>query len=220
MPTSKCNETLCWTCRCATGTTIPHHLSTSPNGLFRCPWAADYKPVPDWEAEPKKLKIKPDETIDSYMVLRCPFYLPDLEAKINALSTKEIARRLEISTSFVNDHKKICKQVLYTYTKQYHRYVEADKKYAAQLTTVLGTYTKPQKPDATQRYKMKRDIVKELLIFSQGSLRDLETSDDSSQDGYDYAIQLRQSIKDCEDLLKNLEFHYKRNQIKKAGDKE
>lgn len=212
------DETLCWTCKYCTGATLPHPKSTSPNGLYRCPWVTEQQPVPGWTATPQKLKIKPDETIDSYCIHECPYYLPDLEAQINALPIQEIARRLEISTTFVADHKKICKQILYTYTKEYERCVKEIKQYILNTgnKTPEGA-NKKGKPNAQKRYELKTNIVKELLDFAQESLADMETIEDSSKDERDYKIQLSQNVKDCAELLRNINYHYKQLQLRKTS---
>ena len=76
-------ETLCWTCEFSTGLTQPHPASQRKNHMFQCPWASAHEPVPGWTATPNNLKVSPTETTLSYCVEKCPYYTPDLEARIN-----------------------------------------------------------------------------------------------------------------------------------------
>lgn len=52
-------DTLCWTCRRATGF---------------CNWTHEFKPVPGWGAEPIPMAIG-KKIVDSYRVISCPKYL-------------------------------------------------------------------------------------------------------------------------------------------------
>lgn len=171
-----CKETLCWTCKHCTGATLPttNHQSAAsgvtitPNGgtLFQCPWATHGQPVEGWTAEPTKLKIKPDEVIDSYEVKSCPFYAADLEAQIDAMAPEEIAKMLCIPLSFVKKaHSKICKQVLYTYIQRYNK---------AKRLSKTGTLTRKE------AYLLRTQIVRELLIYAQEDIDLIEDSINSS----------------------------------------
>ena len=114
-------ETICWTCKFCTGATLPnpnYKNNNNENKFFICPWVTQYKPVLGWSATETKLKVAPKQTIDSYLVHECPYYVADLEAKIAAMTTKQIAARLEVSSAFVEKHLKLSRQILYIYTNK------------------------------------------------------------------------------------------------------
>ena len=56
------STTICWMCANATG---------------KCSWSEDFIPVKCWTAELRKIKIKDDELIDSYIVKKCPMFERD-----------------------------------------------------------------------------------------------------------------------------------------------
>lgn len=64
-------DTLCWTCaRAAEGT------------ASECPWAAEFRPVPGWTAEPTRIQMWSSDNgehntphiTESYCVIQCPLY--------------------------------------------------------------------------------------------------------------------------------------------------
>lgn len=55
-------STICWMCVNATG---------------RCSWSEDLIPVEGWIAEPTKIKITDNQTLDSFKVLACPLFVQD-----------------------------------------------------------------------------------------------------------------------------------------------
>ena len=211
-------ETLCWTCEYCTGATKkinPDQVGTNQNGvvktrdgktLFQCPWAAQGVPVAGWTATPHKLKHSSNEIGDSYLVSECPCYKADLEAKIEAMSSEEIAKYLGVSPSFPKrKHKKICKQILYSYIKQYGLMLQA------------GKMTR------SESYKARRAIVEELLEFSSQSVSEMSLNgttpenEGTSSDDKEYYAQLQQNIGDCRDLIDNMAYHHKRYVIAKRA---
>ena len=221
--TSKQKETLCWTCKFCTGctrpnpraagaspdttmgvTTVDHTAAvataTTPVAepkFFTCPWAHDGKPVPGWTATKTDLKISPDNITTSYMVEKCPYYIPDLEAQILSLDMSELAKRLELSEAFVRKHIKLSRQILYTYTIRYPKEVKIKK-----------GRTGKDHLSMQARYKLRRSIVKEILACAQDEVT--ETTGDSS-DEIRYKIALNQTISGCMSMLKQLERTYKQH---------
>lgn len=201
----KKTETLCWTCKFCTGATKPHPRVTKNNGLFQCPWASRLEPVEGWTAAQKTLKVSPEETTTTYFVEGCPYYIADLEAQIEALTPKEIANKLEISSTFVSQHLKISKQVLYTYTKLYNNMLSDFKK---------------KNPEAKQlpikaRYNLKKEIINDILQVAIEELQ-FEQEDNDSSDEEKYNTSIKQQIPDCQEMLRSIEYHYKQK-VKKLN---
>lgn len=73
----KQSTTLCWDCRRATG------------GRNGCSWSRRFKPVEGWEAEETQLRMQKTTgkktwekvRIRSYIVKRCPEFVPDRPGK-------------------------------------------------------------------------------------------------------------------------------------------
>lgn len=55
-------ETLCWSCKNATG---------------GCPWAHDQKEVDGWKAKPTITEVMHGEPVHSYAIRECPLYSED-----------------------------------------------------------------------------------------------------------------------------------------------
>ena len=155
------------------------------------------------------LKIAPKQTITSYIVESCPYYVPDLEAQIAAMSHEEIAKRLEISNRFVRSHQKLSRQVLYVYTKQYVK--ESRKQYAK---------TGVKKLDAATRYEMKKHIVEQILLSTQEELLDEAEAKAESSDDMRYNREMNQIEPDCQEMLRKLEWAYKNKSKGKSKSKE
>lgn len=220
--TSKQKETLCWTCKFCTGCTRPNPraagaspdiamggvttdnhtaaaattAATTESKFFTCPWAHDGKPVPGWTATKTDLKVSPDNITTSYMVEKCPYYIPDLEAQILSLSMNELAKHLELSEAFVRKHIKLSRQILYTYTIRYPKEVK-----------IRRGRTGKDHLSTQARYKLRKSIVREILLCAQDEVT--ETTGDSS-DEIRYKIALNQTISGCLSMLKQLERTYKR----------
>lgn len=192
-------ETICWTCKFCTGATLRNPNQKDKNKFFTCPWATQHQPVPGWSATETKLKVAPKQIIDSYFVHECPYYVPDLEAKIAAMTTKQIAARLEISSAFVEKHLKLSRQVLYIYTKQYNKKAKA-------FFAETGKKSLPAKT----RYEMKRDIVIDMLISAKDELEETAGEANDSSDDMRYNTALKQIVPGCQGMLRQL----KRNYIK------
>lgn len=207
----KTPDTLCWTCKFCTGATLPNPRAEGYNAAnttgeqpkeppyFTCPWAHNHKPVAGWTATKTDLKISPKLTTTSYIVEKCPYYKADLEAQINALTADQISKRLEVSVTFVKEHRKISKQLLYTYTKEYNHLVK--QHYASTGEKVLP---------AKVRYKLKMSIAEDMLLYAKEILKEYEEMIDSSEEEQEHAIQTKQEIKGCMAFIKNITFHYKR----------
>lgn len=194
-------ETICWTCKFCTGVTLPnpnHKDNNDKNKFFICPWVTQYQPVPGWTATATKLKVDPKQTVDSYCVHECPYYVADLEAKIAAMTPKEIAIRLEISSAFVEKHLKLSRQILYIYTNQYNKKMKA-----------RFVKAKEKKLSAKERYEMKKMIILETLINAQEELEDAAERQGDSSDDVRYNITLRQIIPSCQGMLRQLKRNYK-----------
>lgn len=191
-------ETICWTCKFCTGATLPNPNPKDKNKFFLCPWVTQYKPVPGWSATETKLKVAPKKTIDSYLVHECPYYIADLKAKIAAMTTKQIAARLEISSAFVEKHLKLSHQILYIYTNQYNKKAKT-----------LFAETGKKSLSAKTRYEMKRDIIIDMLISAQEELEDAAGEMNDSSDDIRYNITLKQIILGCQGILRQLKRNYK-----------
>ena len=222
---TKLPETLCWTCKFCTGCTRPNPraagataAATTGNNnkkepqFFTCPWAHDHHPVPGWTAIRTGLKVTPTQLTTSYIVEKCPYYEPDLEAKIMAMDASEIALRLEISTGFVKEHLKLSRQVLYVYTKRYNK-----------LARQHAARTGEDKPPLADRYKLKREIINDMLEATKDELDDiLNASEDGtiaitdSSDDRRYNRELEQTERDCVELLRTLGWHYKSKKKKES----
>ena len=78
-------STLCWHCARA---------------VAKCPWSKHFKPVKGWTAIPTVIKsLYLDGTIlsiDSYVVLKCPLFIPDAECKPKPTNA-DVAKKLRIS---------------------------------------------------------------------------------------------------------------------------
>lgn len=194
-------ETICWTCKFCTGTTLPnpnYKNNNNENKFFLCPWVTQYKPVPGWSAAETKLKVAPKQTIDSYLVHECPYYIADLKAKIAAMTTKQIAARLEVSSVFVEKHLKLSRQILYIYTNQYNKKAK-----------IFFAETGRKGLPAKTRYEMKRDIVIDMLISAEEELEDAAEEMNDSSDDIRYNITLKQIIPSCQGMLRQLKRNYK-----------
>lgn len=218
----KQKETLCWTCKFCTGCTRPNPraASASPDAttgattvvhtaepkFFTCPWAHDGKPVPGWTATKTDLKVSPDNITTSYMVEKCPYYIPDLEAQILSLNMRELAKHLELSESFVRKHIKLSRQILYTYTIRYPKEVKIRK-----------GRTGKDHLSMQARYKLRKNIVKEILSYAQDEVTELVGD---SSDEVRYKIALNQTISGCVSMLKQLERTYKRRREAKTHGEE
>lgn len=131
----KCQDTICWNCRYATGTQLPKTLvlTSKKTGAKRqfpgCPWATESVAVPGWKAE--KTDIKNPEAFggnqESYVVHECPLFVDDgrkedtIEEIIEALNLPvryALSNRLilwdyySIYKSFTSDAKKMYGQNL------------------------------------------------------------------------------------------------------------
>ena len=194
-------ETICWTCKFCTRVTLPnpnYKNNNNENKFFICPWVTQYKPVPGWSATETKLKVAPKQTIDSYLVHECPYYVADLEAKIAAMTPKEIAAKLEVSSAFVEKHLKLSRQILYIYTNQYNKKAKT-----------FFAETGKKGLSAKTRYEMKRDIVIDMLISAQEELEDSVGEANDSSDDVRYNITLKQIVPSCQGMLRQLKRNYK-----------
>ena len=200
-------DTICWNCKHCTGATSPNPLykqePTAPK-FFTCPWATEGKPVPGWTAEKTDLKVSPEVTTESYLVEACPYFEPDLGAKIAAMSNEEIAKRLEVSTRFVSKHLKLTRQVLYTYVKRYNSKVHEYKERTGEKILPME-----------MRYEMKTGIVQDILETAEDEIREYEEelvagTGDSSSDDVKYVRSLKQMIPDCKEMLTQMKNSYKR----------
>lgn len=188
-------ETLCWTCEFCTGVTRPNPNPNDTNKFFVCPWASRCQPVPGWKAKKTELKVVPNHTTTSYLVESCPYYVADLEAKIAAMDYEQIARRLETSISFVRRHLKLSRQVLYIYTNKYNK-----------MAKIHFHKTGEKYLPAKDRYDLKKDIIKDILLLAQEEIAEL-TGD--SSDDIKYNRALKQIIPDCQEMLKQVDRWYK-----------
>ena len=135
-----------------------------------------------------------------------------------AMDASELALRLEISTGFVKEHLKLSRQVMYVYTKRYNKLA---KQHAAR--------TGEDKLPLADRYKLKREIINDMLESTRDELDDiLNASEDGtttavttadSSDDRRYNRELEQTARDCVELLRTLEWHYK-SKKKKREEKE
>lgn len=191
-------ETICWTCKFCTGATLQNPNPKDNNKFFTCPWATQYQPVPGWSATQTKLKVAPTQTVDSYCVHECPYYAPDLEAKIAAMTTKQIAAKLEISSAFVEKHLKLSRRVLYIYTNQYNKKAKA-------FFAETGKKGLPAKT----RYEMKRDIVIDMWVNAKDELEDAAQEANDSSDDIRYNTALKQIIPGCQGMLRQFKRNYK-----------
>lgn len=81
-------STLCWECK----------------NITKCEWSVG-EPVPDWEAIPTKILLQANETINSYIVVKCPKFeargykrrkdLISEKAKELGVSERTILRRIK-----------------------------------------------------------------------------------------------------------------------------
>ena len=109
----------------------------------------------------------------------------------------------------MRNHKKISKEILYTYTKLYNRTLnkkrDLDRFYNCPETKTLS----PQ-----ERYALKTEIIKDLIETSEDRLKEYETGlgESSFDEQRDYT-NLKQTITGAKEILKNLQYHYKQKYI-------
>ena len=44
--------------------------------IRNCPWLHSGRPVPGWEATPRKYEVHPGKFVTSYFIQSCPLYIP------------------------------------------------------------------------------------------------------------------------------------------------
>lgn len=133
-PTSYNKEdTLCWTCRYSTGIPIgtpskplcascTKASGASPTANFRCPWVANQTPVPGWEATEMELTSSISGRESSYLVRSCPYYKPDLQGQISALSREEVGLYIDLPPELIATHVGAAKLILYTALQREEEY--------------------------------------------------------------------------------------------------
>lgn len=93
MKYNKPKQTLCWTCQ---------------NAVLGCSWSKHFEPVKGWKAKPTKIKLattKKSPYTDSYIVIKCPEYIPDKPRKTpkekkKDAQVKEIQKDIDVSGKY------------------------------------------------------------------------------------------------------------------------
>ena len=193
-------ETLCWTCThctCAPSSDFLPLSKTLPDGRVTkqtvCPWAAEFKPIPNWLATARVIKntsfhksstdiktttlnhscphAQAPETLDqTYTIHACPYYKPDLEARVSAMTDDELKRLLGLPYSFCNEHRKFVTQLAISYIKEMEKLAAAHKK----------NPKAPYPQTKSERFAIRRAVVRRHKYYLEC---DLETLlEDAEQD--------------------------------------
>ena len=179
-PTShhdKTPETLCWTCTHCTCAPSPDFLplsKTLPDGRVTkqtvCPWAAELKPIPNWLATARVIKNPSDKNTQAsempdktYIVRACPYYEPDLEARVNAMTDDELKRLLGLPYSFCNKHHKFITQLAISYIKEMRKLAAARKE----------NPEAPYPETKAERFTIRRAVVKRHKYYLECDLETL-----------------------------------------------
>lgn len=193
-------ETLCWTCAhctCAPTSDFLPLSKTLPDGRVTkqtvCPWAAEFKPIPNWLATARVIKTpaqnKPSanaqtptsdhscphaqtpETPDqTYTIHACPYYKPGLEARVSAMTDDELKRLLGLPYSFCNEHRKFVTQLAISYIKEMETLAASHKE----------NPEAPYPQTKSERFAIRRAVVRRHKYYLEC---DLETLlEDAEQD--------------------------------------
>ena len=183
-------ETLCWTCKhctCAPSSDFLPLSKTLPDGRVTkqtvCPWAAEFKPIPNWLATARVIKTptqnKPSAnaqmpTLDhscphaqtpdqTYTVHACPYYKPDLEARVSAMTDDELKRLLGLPYSFCNEHHKFITQLAISYIKEMEKLAAAHKENPGA----------PYPQTKSERFAIRRAVIKRHKYYLECDLETL-----------------------------------------------
>lgn len=193
-------ETLCWTCThctCAPSSDFLPLSKTLPDGRVAkqtvCPWAAEFKPIPNWLATARVIKTPtqnklsvnaqtptsdhscsyaqtPETPDQTYTIHACPYYKPDLEARVSAMTDDELKRLLGLPYSFCNEHRKFVTQLAISYIKEMETLATAHKE----------NPEAPYPQTKSERFAIRRAVVKRHKYYLEC---DLETLlEDAEQD--------------------------------------
>lgn len=178
-------ETLCWTCThctCAPSSDFLPLSKTLPDGRVAkqtvCPWAAEFKPIPNWLATARDIKTPtPDHSCphgkasdQTYTIHACPYYKPDLEARVSAMTDDELKRLLGLPHSFCNEHHKFVTQLAISYIKEMEKLAAAHKE----------NPEAPYPQTKSERFAIRRAVVRRHKYYLEC---DLETLlEDAKQD--------------------------------------
>lgn len=193
----KTPETLCWTCThctCAPSSDFLPLSKTLPDGRVSkqtvCPWAAEFKPIPNWLATARVIKNTSNEVIKNtsnenissenaqtpetpdktYTIHVCPYYKPDLEARVSTMSDDELKRLLGLPYSFCSEHRKFVTQLAISYIKEMEKLAAARKK----------DPEAPYPQTKSERFAIRRAVIKRHKYYLEC---DLETLlEDAEQD--------------------------------------
>ena len=192
-------ETLCWTCThctCAPSSDFLPLSKTLPDGRVAkqtvCPWAAEFKPIPNWLATARIIKNTSNENLSNknaqapgtpdqtYTVHACPYYKPDLEARVSAMTDDELKRLLGLPHSFCNEHRKFVTQLAISYIKEMGRLAAAHKE----------NPEAPYPQTKSERFAIRRAVVRRHKYYLECDLETLlddaeqnTTVSDSTNDG-------------------------------------
>ena len=170
-------ETLCWTCTHCTCSPSPDFLplsKTLPDGRVTkqtvCPWAAEFKPIPNWLATARVIKNPSDKNAQAskapektYIVHACPYYKPDLEARVGAMTNDELQRLLGLSYSFCNKHHKFTTRLAISYIKEMKKLAAAHKE----------NPETPYPQTKAERFAIRRAVVKRRKYYLECDLETL-----------------------------------------------
>lgn len=214
-------ETLCWTCTHCTGAPSSDFLplsKTLPDGRVAkqtvCPWAAEFKPIPNWLATARVIKntslnksstdtkmttlnhsyphTQEPETLDkTYTVHTCPYYKPDLEARVSAMTDDELKRLLGLPYSFCYEHRKLVTQLAILYIKEMEKLAAAHKE----------NPEAPYPQTKSERFAIRRAVVKrhkyylecDLETLLEDTEQDTTTSDSTNDDILDKSLLARET---------------------------
>lgn len=194
-------DTLCYTCEHCTCTDSPDFeplSQTLPDGRVShqrvCPWASEYKPVPGWTAERHDIKTTQDIYEESYFVTACPYYKPDLEGQIAALSREKMRKLICLPYRFIDTHKKLSIRIGVEYVKAIKR---LHTETAKELTR-------------EDKFKLREAVIKRHKFFAQCDVESLDELRELSPDGkLSYIDQqdynnAKFDIEACDEALKAL----------------
>lgn len=181
--TGKCNESLCWNCRYATGNPLPNPIyminkKTGKKVAFHsCPWASRSVHVPGWDAEKTVINNRENGgQMNSYMVKKCPHFKADLRQET---TIEEIIKELNLPVRFGLCNRLAFKEL--DYYETYKMFIE----------------------DAKRQYNMPKltsDIILKVKeAAATACAEDLEydlNEGEITQEEYDLRIEQLQSIKD------------------------
>lgn len=180
-------DTLCWSCRYATGNPIDHKTHNDSEAPIRCPWVSEGKKIPEWSATAHTETGADGEPMTTYAVHKCPYYEPDLWAKTDALSPTVIAQILGVLVELVGRRLflKLCKKVVYRIIKKLLKQADQPDENAFKYEDLIGS---KNTADIVEHFgpiaeKVRRETILEMIENYEDEAADLTENGDSDESG-------------------------------------